>query len=217
MADIKNLEQLTKYKIKKPALFEQAFTHKSYSKSQTNNEKLEFLGDSILNFLVSELLFKIHPHLNEGELSKKRSQWVSGLSLTEVAKSLHLSHYLKTGSLSFKKNPKILAGALEAYLGAVYLEGGIASARKLVRHLFETKIKQDNRQDRNYKSLLQEYCQKKHKELPYYKIQKEEGKEHDKIFYVKVFLKQKLLGSGEGSTKKNAEQEAAKKALKKCK
>lgn len=212
---MKSLEQLTKYKIKDSSLFEQVFTHRSYPNSSINNEKLEFLGDAILNFLVSDLLFKIHPHLNEGDLSKKRSQWVSGLSLAEIAKGLNFSQYLKTSNPSFKNNPRILAGALEAYLGAVYLEGGIVPAKKLVRHLFENKIKQDNIEYKNYKSLLQEYYQKKHKSLPVYKIQKEEGREHDKIFYIEVFFKDKLLGSGSGSTKKQAEQEAAKQALQK--
>ena len=213
--DIQALEKLTKYKIKEPELFEQAFTHRSYPKSQKNNEKLEFLGDSVLNFLVSDLLFNIHPHLNEGELSKKRSHWVSGSRLAEIAKSLKLSQYIKSSSPNFNHQARILAGALEAYLGAVYLEGGILLAKKLVKHLFEKKIQEDNIEDRNYKSLLQEYYQKNHKQLPQYKVQKEEGKEHNKLFFVEVFFKDKVLGLGQGSNKKNAEQEAAKKALQK--
>ena len=213
MEQLKQLEQLTKYKIKNEPLFDQVFTHRSYSK--INNEKLEFLGDAILNFLVSDLLFEIHSHLNEGELSKKKSQWVSGLNLAEIAKSLNFPDYMKTLNPSYKSNPRILAGALEAYLGAVYLDGGLSSVKKLVRRLFENKIKQDDMQDRNYKSLLQEWCQKKYKELPVYKTQKEEGEDHQKTFHIKVFLKEKLLGLGQGFTKKTAEQQAAQKALQK--
>ena len=213
---MKHLEKLTQYKIKNQSLFKQAFTHRSFIKSKINNERLEFLGDALLSFFIADLLFKNYPQAEEGELTKKRSQLVSGASLAKIALEFKLDHYLKTGEESFKSNPRILAGVLEAYIGAVYLDGGFMAVKKLIKSLFEKKIKQ-NRADTNYKSLLQEWCQKKYKQVPSYCIKKEKGAEHNKIFYAEVLIKNKVCGEGSDRQKKPAEQSAAKQALKKLK
>ena len=213
---MKHLEKLTKYKIQDQKLFKQAFTHRSFSKSKINNERLEFLGDALLNFFVADLLFKNYSQATEGELTKKRSQWVSGASLTKIALDLKLEDCIQAGESSLKKNARILAGVLEAYVGAVYLDSGVIAVKKLIKHLFEEKIKQ-NLVDTNYKSLLQEWCQKKHKQVPVYQIKKEKGEEHNKIFYAEVFVHSQLYGGGYSSQKKNAEQVAAKQALQKLK
>ena len=213
---MKNLEKLTKYKIKDQNLFKQAFTHKSFIKSKINNERLEFLGDALLNFFTADLLFKNHSQAAEGELTKKRSQWVSGASLAKTALDLNLDRYIRVGEKSLKKNSRILAGALEAYIGAVYLDSGLIAVKKMIKYLFEEKIKQEPI-DTNYKSLLQEWCQKTYKQIPAYQIKQEKGEEHNKIFYAEVFIKSKLYGEGGSKQKKHAEQSAAKQALKKLK
>ena len=216
MFNLKQLETLTKYKIKDQKLFKQAFTHKSFMDSKDNNERLEFLGDAILNFFVAELLFKNYSQASEGELTKKRSQRVSGASLAKLALDLKLNNYLKVGEKNLKNNSRILAGALEAYIGAVYLDSGAMAVKKLVKHLFEEKIKQ-NPIDTNYKSLLQEWCQKRYKQVPAYKVKEEKGVEHSKTFYIEVFMQNKLYGEGFNGQKKQAEQSAAKQALQKLK
>ena len=213
---MEHLEKLTKYKIKSQVLFVQAFTHRSFIHSEINNERLEFLGDALLNFFIADLLFKLYPQAEEGELTKKRSQWVSGASLEKIALELKLDNYLKTGEEKFKRNSRILAGCLEAYIGAVYLDGGLIAVKKLIKLLFEKKIKQ-NPIDTNYKSLLQEWCQKKYKQVPSYRIKKEKGEEHNKIFYAEVFIQDKVCGAGSDKQKKLAEQSAAKQALQKLK
>ena len=209
---MESLKKLTKYKIKDQKLFEQAFTHRSFISSNTNNERLEFLGDALLNFFVADLLFKNDPQAEEGELTKKRSQWVSGASLAKTALEIKLDQYLKVGEEKFKENPRILAGALEAYIGAVYLDSGLKAVEKLVKHLFEEKIKQEPI-DSNYKSLLQEWCQKKHKQTPVYKVKEERGLDHDKTFCIELFIKDKSYGEAFSRQKKHAEQLAAKQAL----
>ena len=214
--NMKQLEKLTKYEIKNKKLFKQALTHRSFIKGKVNNERLEFLGDALLSFFIADLLFKTYPQAEEGELTKKRSQWVRGASLSKIALELKLDSYLKVGEKNLKNNPRILAGGLEAYIGAVYLDSGTIAVKKLIKHLFEKKIKQ-NPIDTNYKSLLQEWCQKKHKQVPSYRIKKEKGEEHNKTFYAEVFIKDKLCGEGFSGQKKQAEQSAAQEALQKLK
>ena len=210
---MRKLQKLSSYQIKDQELFEQIFTHKSWTKSKTNNERLEFLGDAVLNLIVADLLMEKYPQSDEGDLTKRRSQLVSGQTLAKKAEELDFPEYLKAGSQSYTKNPRILAGALEAYIGAVYLEGGVLSAKGLISHLFQKMIDQ-NAPELNYKSVLQEWCQKKYKEPPMYKLSKEEGQDHKKTFFVYVFIQNECYGKGSSYQKKQAEQEAAKEALK---
>ena len=210
---MKQLENLTNYKIKNESFFKEAFTHKSYVKSKINNERLEFLGDALLNFFIADLIFNKNLQDEEGDLTKKRSQWVSGSTLAKIAIELQLDSYLKLGENKLKKNPRILAGVLEAYIGAVYLDSDLTTVKKLIKHLFEKKIEEQQPIDNNYKSLLQEWFQKKHNQVPVYKIKAEKGEEHNKTFYVQVFIQNKLYGEGSDKQKKQAEQLAAKQAL----
>ena len=209
-------KKIATYKIKEEKLFNQVFTHKSYKKSSIHNERLEFLGDAVLNFFIADLLMNEDPQASEGELTKKRSQIVSGKTLAKIAIDLDFSKLLKTELESYKTNPRILAGALEAYIGAVYLEGYFLEAKKLIKSLFN-KIQSQDMLELNCKPILQEWCQKKYKELPVYKIRKEEGFQHKKTFFVDVFIKGKCLGRGSSYQKKQAEQKAAKQSLKKLK
>ena len=206
------MKNLKKYDIKDQNLLQQALTHKSWTKSKDNNERLEFLGDAVLNLVIADLLMAKHPQSDEGELTKKRSQLVSGQNLAKLAIELGLPNDLRIGVESYKNNHRILAGALEAYIGAFYLENGFFSARKKIEILFQKTIDQDL-PELNYKSLLQEWCQKKYKEVPLYKLKKEEGLDHKKTFFVDVFVKDQYCGTGSSQQKKQAEQKAAYKAL----
>lgn len=207
---------LKKYCIKSPQLFKEVFTHKSCAENELNNERLEFIGDSVLSLVVSDFLMKKYPQDQEGALTKKRSQLVRGAHLAKIAEELNLQKDLKTSRDSYKKNPRILAGVLEAYIGAVYLESGMDLAEKFIHYLFKNKWNQ-NSSEWNYKSVLQEWCQKNYGSTPVYKIMKEEGLAHKKKFYVKVFIENKICGSGSSFQKKQAEQNSAQKAIKKLK
>lgn len=206
------MEKFKKYRIKDPELWDQVLTHKSWTKSVKNNEKLEFLGDAVLNLISAELLMEKQPQAKEGELSKKRSLLVKGPTLAKIAIELDLQNLLKTSVQSYKTNHRILAGALEAYIGAFYLENSFDSVKQMVKDLFKTTISQ-NFPEKNYKSLLQEWCQKNYKEEPAYKLKKEEGLEHEKTFLVEVSIQNQIKGTGSSQKKKQAEQKAALQAL----
>ena len=206
------MKQLEKYPIKNEELLNQVWTHKSCNK--INNERLEFLGDAVLSLIIADWLMKKYPQACEGELTKRRSQLVSGSTLAKMATELDFSNFIKASESSFKNNPRILAGVLEAYIGAVYLESGLSSAENLIRSLFKDLIEQ-NLVVPNYKAILQEWCQKKYKELPVYQVQKEQGPEHKKTFTIDVFIQDRLCGTGSSPQKKQAEQFAAGEALKK--
>ena len=201
------------YSFKNTKLLRTALNHKSsYDKTCDDNEKLEFLGDAVLGLIVSDLLMSAYPEKNEGFLTKTRSGLVSGATLTEVGRKAGIPLYLNTGHKSDMENPRLIAEALEAFFGAVYLDGGFIAAKKVIQRLFEEKIHtKDFTPD--YKSLLQEWCQKNHKTPPVYRVRKTEGPEHEKIFYMEVVLKDRLLGTGCNNRKKEAEQLAAKNAL----
>ena len=201
------------HSFKNPHLLKIALNHKSsYDKTCDHNEKLEFLGDAVLGLAISDLLMSTYPKKDEGLLTKTRSGLVSGATLTEIGRKIGISQCLNTGHKLDTENPRLIAEALEAFLGAVYLDGGFTAAKKVIQKLFKEKIhKKDFAVD--YKSLLQEWCQKNHKVPPIYRVQKTEGPEHGKIFYMEVVLKDKPLGLGSNNRKKEAEQLAAKDAL----
>ena len=201
------------YLFKNPKLLRTALNHKSsYDKTCDDNEKLEFLGDAVLGLVVSDLLMSAYPEKNEGFLTKTRSGLVSGAALTEIGRKTGIPHCLNTGCKSDTENPRLIAEALEAFFGAVYLDGGFNAAKKVIQQLFEERIHtKDFAPD--FKSLLQEWCQKNYKTPPAYRVRKTEGPEHEKIFYMEVILKDRLLGTGCNNRKKEAEQLAAKNAV----
>ena len=213
---MESLNQKLNYTIKDKNLLEEALTHKSCKKISPHNERLEFLGDAVLNLVIANKLMKEFPRQNEGDLTKKRSQLISGQTLWGVGLDLNLNEYLKIGAKVNPKGKRILAGALEAYIGAIYLDSDFLTVQKIIENLFKEKINEDSPLV-NYKSSLQEWCQKKHKTIPIYKVKKEEGPQHKKIFYINVFIKDDCLGSGSDYQKKQAEQIAAKEAVDKLK
>ena len=208
-------KKFVSYRFKNLSLFREALTHKSY-KADSHNQRLEFLGDAVLSLAISDLLMRSYPQSDEGFLTKKRAELVSGKTLSELAKSIELHKLLRTDNKTNEKNPRLLTDALEACLGAVYLDGGFQKVREIIETLFSQKILEDL-SSTDYKSAFQEWCQKQYQTNPVYRLKNTEGPEHRKIFSIEVILKEKPLAEGKDRRKKLAEQIAAKEALKKLK
>lgn len=208
------------YTFSQPQLLQQALTHRSFS--GINNERLEFLGDSVLNFIIAHQLFNRFPDLPEGDLSRLRAKLVKESSLAEMASALHLGDALKLGEGEMKsagwRRPSILADALEAILGAVYLDGGFAAAENVVTLLYAEKLTTIDPKviDKDAKSQLQEYLQSKKMELPEYQVVSIEGEAHAQSFTVSCTLHNlKMTTTGVGTSRRVAEQQAAKLAMEK--
>ncbi len=222
--DLEKFEQVSEYKIKTPALFYQAFTHRSYLQyadkpELISNERLEFLGDSILNLVVAEYLYENYPDADEGELTKLRSRLVNRKALAIFARELNLSSFLLLSTSASQAvgqgSDTILADGFEAIVGAMYLDGGIEPIRKFIRKRLLTamKLQAISIEDTNYKSLLLEYAQARGFQPPKYCIANSEGPDHDRIFTVEVYVNNEVCGRGIGKNKKSAEQEAAAEAV----
>lgn len=224
-ADLKPLEEKIRYEFKDKNLLSLALTHKSYSaESKTkkdNNEKLEFLGDAVLDFILSEILYIAFPDDDEGILSKKRASLVNEEVLAVLAKKLDLDKFLKMGKgevlTGGDKKPRLLASAFEAVSGAIFLDAGYPAVKIFLIENFKPEINNLNLEvhyAKDFKTRLQEMMQKKYKVPPQYLLISETGPAHDKAFAVQVVLGEKILGIGQGKTKKEAEQMAAEKAIK---
>jgi ribonuclease III len=217
--DLSVFEKKVRLKFKNPKLLQAAFTHKSYSIEHGNvecNERMEFLGDSIISAVVAHYLYKRFGDVDEGKLSKMKSQLVSRANLSEWAGDLKLGQYLflsqgeeATGG---RERESLLGNAYEAIVGAIFLDQGFSPAQRFIlRHLAKKKRIIEN----DFKSRLQETVQKKYKTPPIYTVVNESGPDHEKIFTLEVRINKKFLGEGTGRTKKEAEQSAAKEALRK--
>ncbi|MBI4364043.1 MAG: ribonuclease III, partial [Candidatus Latescibacteria bacterium] len=212
------------YKFKDPELARQALTHRSFLHSQPerggeSNERMEFLGDSVVGLVVNEFLYRKFTSLREGELTKMKSLLVSRVILSRTAKIMGLGNFIllseaETGS-GGRDRASILADTLEGVVGAVYLDGGLEPARTLTERLLLRQVHEilSDANLANYKSMLQEYVQGEFKTHPQYRISSEMGPDHEKMFTVEVVVNQKILGRGHGANKKEAEQEAARDAL----
>ena len=215
------LEKSLGHIFKDKMLLEKALTHVSYANENNieSNEKLEYLGDSILEFISSKYLYLNFPKLKEGELSKARATVVCEESLHEVAKRHEISKYIKVGhsELTSKGNEKsaILADSVEAIIAALYFDGGLEVAEKFIIDNLKTamEIASKNVGVKDYKTVLQEKLQVNGNINIEYKILEEKGPDHDKVFIAEVSANGKVLASGEGNSKKHAEMQAAKKAL----
>jgi ribonuclease III len=205
------------------SLLKEAVTHRSYLNEHPgtelrHNERLEFLGDAVLNLALSARLLKNFPDLPEGRLSKIRAGLVNEKKLASLAVQLDLGTFLLIGKgeerTGGRGKPSLLADTLEAVLGAVYLDDGFEAASALVDRLFQTQlVRDDDLSVRDFKTLLQEYCQGRLKSVPSYLVLREEGPDHKKIFFVEVKIKNRVVSGGHGRTKKEAQQKAAEKAL----
>ena len=220
---MEKLEEKLGYTFHDRQLLENALTHSSYanenkSKGETSNERLEFLGDSVLGMVVADHLYRTHPNMPEGELTRTRAALVCEDSLVEVAAQLELGQYLKLGrgedAGGGRKRPSIQADAVEAVIAAVYLDGGIGSARKLITNFILTNNEREQEGAiRDFKTARQELVQRESGRVLSYRLMGESGPDHAKVFSVEVDLDGKPIGAGEGRSKKEAEQNAAKAAM----
>lgn len=222
---IHDLEQQIGYNFNDQLLPLQALTHKSFSNEQVgeqvlHNERLEFLGDAVLELAVSEQVFTQYPDIPEGGLTRIRSEVVSEKGLLTVARHLNLGDGLRFGRGEEKsggrKKPSLLSDALEALLGAVFCDGGFSVACQVVERLFAETIKQmaGSQYGTDHKTFLQEELQARFNQLPQYSLIQLSGPDHQRIFKMEVRFNEELLGIGEGPSKKYAEQQAAAAALK---
>ena len=222
------LEKKLNYTFRNPALLEEALSHSSYANEHraghlNSNERLEFLGDSVLGFVTAEFLFLQHPDLPEGDLTRIRAALVCEQSLYEVARKLDLGSYLKLGrgeeAGGGRERTSILADAMEAVFAAVYLDGGITAASALIHRCLLDAEKEEAVEERrrDYKTALQELVQRESGQVLGYQLIGAEGPDHAKIFSVEVDLNGIPIGQGRGRSKKEAEQNAAKAAIEKLK
>ncbi len=212
------LEEVVGHRFKAIELLREALSHRSYaseSRSGVYNERMEFLGDSILSAVVADYLYVNFPGENEGGLSKRKSHLVSRTSLAHWAAQINLGSFLLLGvgeeSSGGRSRQSLLANALEALLGALYLDGGYHAAARFIRPWLDGL--KELHPETDFKSRLQEVLQKKFRMTPAYEMTHDIGPDHDKTFHISVHLGKRLLGKGTGKSKKEAEQAAAARAL----
>lgn len=214
----KKLEQLLGHAFAHPEFLLQALTHRSYG--SPNNERLEFLGDSILNCTIAAQLFERFPHTREGDLSRIRAGLVKQDALAELAQQLHLGDILRLGEGELKsggfRRPSILADALEAIFGAIYLDAGFESAFAAISRLYQTLLDgiDPKASAKDAKTALQEYLQSKHYDLPRYRLTGTQGEAHAQTFEIECEVPElRITTRGQGASRRIAEQEAARQAL----
>ena len=220
MSDLKKIQAEIGYEFKDEQLLKQALTHSSYAnekhlKKLSDNERLEFLGDAVLEVVSSEFLFHAYPKLTEGELTKLRASIVCEPTLALCTEEIHLGEYLFLGKgedhTGGRTRKSVLSDAMEALIGAIYLDGGFANAKEFVLKYIMTDI-ENKHLFYDSKTILQEVVQGEHEQLTYVLLD-EQGPDHDKTFTVGVLIGRKEISTGTGHTKKAAEQEAAYQAL----
>lgn len=222
--ELDELQQQVNYSWQDKGLLRQALVHSSYTyenkdRGDKHNERLEFLGDAVLELIISEYFYRVYSEKPEGELTKMRAMTVCEPSLAEVARRLDLGKYMLMSRGEEKSGGRdrsaLLADAFEALLGAVYLDGGIEEARKVALSQLGDVIEQvvAGQTIRDHKTMLQEYLQSKSQDPISYSVIDEAGPDHDKTFTAVVEYQGKIMGKGRGRTKKEAEQQAARMAL----
>ena len=225
MKDVSKLEQALGYRFGRRELLDQALTHSSYAHEQNlgpreDNERLEFLGDSILGFLISDALCEARPDLAEGQLSKLKGFLVSAANLVQYAERVYLGHYLRLGKGEEKTGGRrkqgLLVNAFEAIIAAIYLDGGVDRVREVVLSFFRLQIEDvGETTDRvtDFKSALQENLQARGEGVANYRLVEETGPDHQKLFTIEVVIGGTCRARGMGLTKKAAEQAAAMQAI----
>lgn len=223
---IKDLEAALDYKFRNITLLQNALTHSSYANerwhnSLLSNERLEFLGDSILGMVVAEYLYRQFSDRPEGDLTRMRADMVCETSLAAIANRLHLGEHLLLGHgeerLGGRKRASILADAVESVIAASFLDGGMEAARGIIERFVLCNVPATKLQNVDYKTSLQELVQQKKNQTLCYRLVGESGPDHDKVFTAQVLLNDQVIGEGIGSSKKRAEQDAAREALEKLK
>ena len=215
METISKLEQKINIRFKDQELLKKALTHKSYNNIH-NNEKLEFLGDRVLGLVLAKTLLKIYPEEKEGVIDKKFANLVNKKTCLLIAKKIELKKYITTGN-SYKglgrSEDKIIGDGLEALLGAIFLDQNIIVVEKLILNLWNNFLDKSSVTKIDAKTQLQEHSLKKYKSLPVYKINKQSGPQHSPIFKVEVQIKSSKKYFASGTSKKDAQQNAAQKLL----
>jgi len=216
------LEKKIGYKFKNPDLLLNALTHSSYANENrgiSDNERLEFLGDAVLGLVIADYLYRLFEEHKEGDLTKIRASIVSEGPLSQIARDIRLGRFLLLGKgeaiSGGRDRDSVLADALEAVIGAVYLEAGINQAKELIIGLFSSLMENSfqGKGFQDYKTNLQEVLQAMGEEEIVYRVIKETGPDHDKEFVIEVLCGRRVIGRGKGKSKKEAEQRAAKEAL----
>ena len=219
--DLKELQEGIRYRFNKETLLVQALTHSSYAhekglKDLMDNERLEFLGDAVLELVSSDFLYQTHPEMNEGKMTKLRASLVCEQSLADCARQLQLGSFLRLGNgedlTGGRDRDSILSDAFEAVIGAMYLDGGFTSAKEFVLKYVLNDI-EHKKLFYDSKTILQELIQNKFKKTLHYEPVSEEGPDHNKKFTVQAYMNDTPLMQGVGKTKKSAEQNAAYQSL----
>lgn len=221
---LSKLEQAIGYSFRDRSLLENALRHSSYANENrktnlSSNERLEFLGDAVLGFVVAEYLYKTYPDHPEGDLTRMRAELVCEGSLASVAERLELGRHLKLGhgeeNCGGRKRPSINADAVESILAAMYLDGGLEPAKALIYRMILNGTEKQAPVNTDFKTMLQELVQKEKNQVLKYCLVEESGPDHDKEFRVIVLLNDRIIGEGRGRSKKRAEQAAAAQGLEK--
>lgn len=220
MKDLSGFEKEIRYTFRDKSLLFTALTHSSYANEQPDkppyNERLEFLGDSVLGVVTADYLFHTYPQEPEGELTRRRAELVCEDSLFAFAKEIHLGDYMRLGKgeerTHGRERPSILADAFEAVIAAIYEDAGIERAREHILRFLKAHKDLSNKK-KDYKTMIQEVIQQNREEKLEYVLAHESGPDHDKHFVVELHLNSNVIGTGEGRSKKHAEQEAAHEAL----
>lgn len=219
---METLEKRMNYRFKNRAYLMQALTHSSFANERNNgsksNERMEFLGDSVLSLISSQFLFETYPDMPEGELSKLKAALVCTESLSGFARQIHLGDYLFLGNgeshTGGAERPSILEDAFESLIAAIYLDGGLECARTFVLGFLKPALENHNINFKDYKTTLQEVIQQNPDQSINYVFVGSSGPDHDKVFEAEVRLNSNVIGRGKGKSKKSAEQAAAREALK---
>ena len=215
------IEGLLGMRVRDIAHYQQALLHKSavkiYNASQSY-ERLEFIGDSVLNLIVAKELFDKYPAEDEGFMTKLRTRIVSGKCLSQIAGKMGIQNHIRMNEKAMRQkwneNKRILEDAFEALIGAIYLDMGMYHAKTFVLHQLQEHVNEDDVMvDTNYKDMLMRYTQTNGAQLPVYQLHEEDGPNHNKVFVMNVYIDGNLLGEGRANNKKQAEQNAAMKAL----
>jgi ribonuclease-3 len=221
---LKSFEKIIGYRFRNKLLLNQALIHKSYANEKnmgrlSHNERLEFLGDSVLGIIISHTLYNDYPAEDEGVLTRYKSQLVSGDTLAKIAKHIQIGEYILLGrgeeASGGRRHVSNLMCAVEALIGAIYLDGNIKPAYNFIRRVFHSEIQlvKEGKGAKDYKSIFQQVVLKRFKTTPSYRILSEIGPDHKKHFIVEAIVSGKRYGIGSGSNKKSAEQASAKEAL----
>lgn len=220
--ELNQFQEILHYHFRDASLLDAALTHRSYvnenpSEASCDNERLEFLGDAVLELCVSDLLMKHFPDYQEGQLSQLRAAIVNEQPLAGLAKSFHIGDYLLLGkgeeASGGRTKPSLLANAFEALMAAIYLDGGFEKAAALIGRLFTPLIEEGYRTYRDYKTTVQQMSQQTFKETPRYTLIHETGPDHDKTFEIQLSISDRITTTGTGKNKKEAEQRAAEQAI----